>query len=274
MEYRNYEIMLNAVREKTDFKPETAIILGSGLGALADEIDTRAIVNYNEIPDFPVSTVQGHKGRFVFGYIDNVPVVIMQGRVHYYEGYSMEKATLPIRLMKMMGAENLILTNAAGGINFDFKCGDLMLIRDHISTFVPNPLIGKNIDEFGPRFPDMSDIYNKEIRKKVKKIAEENNINIKEGVYAQLTGPSYESPAEIKMLRTMGADAVGMSTVCEAIVANHCGFKVCGISCISNMASGVTENPLDHTEVQECADRVAPVFKKLIKEVVKAVYAV
>lgn len=274
MEYRNYEIMLNAVREKTDFKPETAIILGSGLGALADEIDTRAIVNYNEIPDFPVSTVQGHKGIFVFGYIDNVPVVIMQGRVHYYEGYSMEKATLPIRLMKMMGAENLILTNAAGGINFDFKCGDLMLIRDHISTFVPNPLIGKNIDEFGPRFPDMSDIYNKEIRKKVKKIAEENNINIKEGVYAQLTGPSYESPAEIKMLRTMGADAVGMSTVCEAIVANHCGFKVCGISCISNMASGVTENPLDHTEVQECADRVAPVFKKLIKEVVKAVYAV
>ncbi|MDO4300245.1 MAG: purine-nucleoside phosphorylase [Clostridia bacterium] len=269
MEYRDYEIMLSAVREKTDFKPETAIILGSGLGALADETDTKAIVNYNEIPDFPVSTVQGHKGRFVFGYIYKVPVVIMQGRVHYYEGYSMEKATLPIRLMKMMGAEKLILTNAAGGINFDFKCGDLMLISDHISAFVPNPLIGRNIDEFGPRFPDMSDIYNKEIREKVKKIAKENNINLKEGVYAQLTGPSYESPAEIKMLRATGADAVGMSTVCEAIVANHCGFKVCGISCISNMASGVTENPLDHKEVQECADRIAPVFKKLIKEITK-----
>lgn len=274
MEYKDYEIMLKAVREKTDFKPDVAIVLGSGLGALADEIDISAIVNYNEIPDFPVSTVQGHKGRFVFGCIGDVPVVIMQGRVHFYEGYSMEKATLPIRLMKMMGAEKIILTNAAGGINFDFKCGDLMLITDHISTFVPNPLIGKNIDEFGPRFPDMSDIYSLELRNIIKRVAVENNINIQEGVYAQLTGPSYESPAEIKMLRTMGADAVGMSTACEAIVANHCGFKVCGISCISNMASGVTENPLDHKEVQECADRVATVFKKLIKEAVKAVYVV
>lgn len=274
MEYKDYEIMLKAVREKTDFKPDVAIVLGSGLGALADEIDISAIVNYNEIPDFPVSTVQGHKGRFVFGCIGDVPVVIMQGRVHFYEGYSMEKATLPIRLMKMMGAEKIILTNAAGGINFDFKCGDLMLITDHISTFVPNPLIGKNIDEFGPRFPDMSDIYSLELRNIIKRVAEENNINIQEGVYAQLTGSSYESPAEIKMLRTMGADAVGMSTACEAIVANHCGFKVCGISCISNMASGVTENPLDHKEVQECADRVATVFKKLIKEAVKAVYVV
>lgn len=274
MEYKDYEIMLKAVREKTDFVPKAAVVLGSGLGALADEIDIKATVNYNEIPDFPVSTVQGHKGRFVFGYIDNVPVVIMQGRVHYYEGYSMEKATLPIRLMRMMGAEKLILTNAAGGINFDFNCGDLMLITDHISTFVPNPLIGKNIDKFGPRFPDMSDIYNLELRNIVKKAAYENNINLQEGVYAQLTGPSYESPAEIKMLRTLGADAVGMSTACEAIAANHCGFKVCGISCISNMASGVTESPLDHKEVQECADKVAPVFKKLIKEVVKAVYVI
>lgn len=274
MEYKDYEIMLKAVREKTDFVPKVAIVLGSGLGALADEIDIKATVNYNDIPDFPVSTVQGHKGRFVFGYISNVPVVIMQGRVHYYEGYSMEKATLPIRLMRMMGAEKLILTNAAGGINFDFNCGDLMLITDHISTFVPNPLIGKNIDEFGPRFPDMSDIYSLEMRNIIKRVAEENNIKLQEGVYAQLTGPSYESPAEIKMLRTLGADAVGMSTACEAIAANHCGFKVCGISCISNMASGVTENPLDHKEVQECADKVAPVFKKLIKEAVKAVYMV
>lgn len=268
MEYKDYKAMLNAVREKTDFVPEVAVILGSGLGALADEIDIKAVVNYSEIPDFPVSTVQGHKGRFVFGYIENTAVVIMQGRVHFYEGYSMEKATLPIRLMKLMGAEKLILTNAAGGINFDFNCGDLMLITDHISSFVPNPLTGKNIDELGPRFPDMSDIYNKEIREEIKRIAGENNIKLKEGVYAQLTGPSYESPAEIRMLRTMGADAVGMSTACEAIVANHCGFRVCGISCISNMASGVTEAPLDHKEVQECADRVAPVFKKLIRKIV------
>lgn len=271
MEYNNYRKMLEVLRNKTDFVPDIAITLGSGLGALADEIDIKAIVNYNELPDFPVSTVEGHKGRFVFGYIDNAAVVIMQGRVHYYEGYSMERVIIPIRLMRLMGAEKLILTNAAGGINQRFKCGDLMLITDHIANFVPNPLIGKNIDEFGMRFPDMSNIYNSEMCRVVRKTAKDNNIELKEGVYVQLTGPSYESPAEIRMLRTMGADAVGMSTACEAIAANQCGFKICGISCISNMASGVTEAPLNHKEVQECADRVAPVFKKLIKSVVKAV---
>lgn len=271
MEYIKYKEMLATVKERIDIVPNVAIVLGSGLGALADEIDVKYIINYNEIPDFPVSTVQGHKGKFVFGYIGNVPVVIMQGRVHYYEGYTMDMATLPIRLMRLMGAEKLILTNAAGGINFDFKCGDLMLITDHISSFVPNPLIGKNIDELGVRFPDMSNIYDTEICNIIRKVSEKHNISIKEGVYAQLTGPSYESPAEIKMLRTLGADAVGMSTACEAIVARHCGFKVCGISCISNMASGVTESPLDHSEVQQCADKVAPIFKTLIKEVVKAV---
>ena len=271
MEYSDHLKMLQVIREKTDFVPETAIILGSGLGALADEIDVKAVVNYSEIPGFPVSTVQGHKGRFVFGYIGDKAVVIMQGRVHYYEGYSMEKVTLPVRLMRLMGAEKLILTNAAGGINGDFNCGDFMLITDQISCFVPNPLIGKNIDEFGTRFPDMSNVYNCDMCRIVRETAKKNNIDIREGVYVQLTGPSYETPAEIRMLRTMGADAVGMSTCCEAIVANHCGFKVCGISCISNMACGVTDKPLSHSEVQETADRVAPVFKELIKEVVKAV---
>ncbi len=272
MEYKDYKNMLSIIRSKTDFVPETAIILGSGLGALADEIEVKSSVSYNEIPDFPVSMVEGHKGRFVFGYIANVPVVIMQGRVHYYEGYSMEKVVLPTRLMRLMGAEKLILTNAAGGISSNLSCGDFMLITDHISSFVPNPLIGKNISEFGTRFPDMSNIYNSDMCKIVKETAAKNNISIKEGVYAQLTGPSYESPAEIRMLRALGADAVGMSTCCEAIAANHCGFKVCGISCISNMACGVTEKPLNHKEVQETADKVAPVFKTLIKEVVKAVH--
>lgn len=271
MEYSDYKNMLDIIRNKTDFVPEAAIILGSGLGALADETDVRAVVDYGEIPGFPVSTVQGHRGRFVFGYLEDTAVVIMQGRVHFYEGYTMEQVTMPIRLMRLMGAEKLILTNAAGGINGDFKCGDLMLITDHISCFVRNPLIGKNIDEFGTRFPDMSNIYDAEMCRKVRKAAEKNGIEIREGVYVQLTGPSYESPAEIRMLRTMGADAVGMSTCCEAVVARHCGFKVCGISCISNMASGVTEVPLSHEEVRETADRVAPVFKKLIREVVKAV---
>lgn len=268
MKYIDYEKMLESIRIKTDFLPKVAIVLGSGLGELADEIDIKAVVNYTDIPNFPVSTVEGHKGRFVFGYIDNVPVVIMQGRIHYYEGYSMDLVTLPIRLMRLMSAEKIILTNAAGGINKDFKCGDLMVIKDHISNFVPNPLVGSNLKEFGMRFPDMSNIYDKEICKIIKNVATENNIEIQEGVYVQLTGPSYESPAEIKMLRTMGGDAVGMSTACEAIVANHCGFKVCGISCISNMASGVTDMPLNHKEVQECGDKVAPIFKKLIKAIV------
>ncbi len=269
MQYKDYLKMLDIVRSKTDLVPETAIVLGSGLGALADEIDVHSVVDYKEIPDFPVSTVEGHKGRFVFGNIEDKPVVIMQGRVHYYEGYPMESVVLPIRLMRLMGAEKLILTNASGGINKDFNAGDLMLISDHISSFVPNPLIGANIDEFGVRFPDMSDIYSERMRIKAKQTAEKNNIELKEGVYAQFSGPSYECPAEIRMLRTVGVDAVGMSTACEAVTAKHCGFEVCGISCISNMACDITKIPLSHEEVQECADRTAPIFKQLVRELVK-----
>ncbi|NNJ29786.1 purine-nucleoside phosphorylase [Lacrimispora defluvii] len=255
---------LKSVREKTDFVPEVALILGSGLGEYAEEIEVAATIDYKDIEGFPVSTVAGHKGRFIFGYVNKVPVVIMQGRVHFYEGYPMTDVVLPTRLMGLMGAKTLFLTNACGGVNKDFKPGDFMLLKDHIATFVPSPLIGANIGELGTRFPDMSDIYRKELRAVIKEAAKEEGIELQEGIYLQLTGPAYESPAEVQMCRILGADAVGMSTACEALAANHMGMKVCGISCITNMACGIIDQPLSHAEVQETADRVAPLFKKLI----------
>lgn len=259
---------LESVKSKVNFQPKVALILGSGLGDFAETIQIEATLPYNEIEGFPVSTIQGHKGRFVFGYVGNVPVVIMQGRVHYYEGYPMQDVVLPVRLMKLMGAEVLFLTNAAGGVNFEFQAGDLMLLTDHISSFVPSPLIGENIAQLGTRFPDMSDIYNKDLREMILKKAEELEIPLKQGVYMQLTGPAYESPAEVRMCRMLGADAVGMSTACEAVAANHMQMKICGISCISNLACGMTEQPLSHGEVQEAADRVAPDFQRLVKETI------
>ena len=258
-----------SVRSKIDFVPKVAIILGSGLGDYADKIDVVAELPYNEIDDFPVSTVPGHAGKFVFGYVENVPVVCMKGRVHYYEGYSMTDVVLPIRLMKLMGAEILFLTNAAGGVNTSFHAGDLMMITDHIACFTPNPLLGANVDELGKRFPDMSNVYDSDLQEIIKNTAEENQIAIQEGVYTYLTGPSYESPADIRMLRILGADAVGMSTVPEAIAANHMGMKICGISCITNMAAGILKQPLDHKEVQETADKAAKSFQKLVTESVK-----
>ena len=262
--YEKLSKCLECVRKKTDFVPKIALVLGSGLGDYAESIDVECTVDYKDIENFPVSTAPGHKGRFVFGYVNKVPVVIMQGRVHYYEGYSMQDVVLPARLMGMMGAKVLFLTNASGGINKNFFAGDFMLIKDHISSFVPNPLIGKNPDELGVRFPDMSEIYSKKLRDIIKNTAKELEIKLQEGVYIQLTGPSYESPAEIKMAEVLGADAVGMSTAVEAIAANHMGMKVCGISCISNLAAGLSDKPLTHAEVQECADKAAPLFKKLI----------
>ena len=259
-------------KEKVDFKPSIAIILGSGLGALADEIDIKATLDYSEIEGFPKSTVIGHKGRFVFGYIEEVPVVIMQGRVHYYEGYSMEDVVLPTRLMRMMGAEVLYLTNASGGANPEFSAGDFMLITDQIANFVPSPLIGPNLDELGTRFPDMHEIYDKDLREVIKATAKEQGIKLQEGVYIQLTGPNFESPAEVRMCRMLGADAIGMSTACEAIVANHAGMKICGISCIANLACGLTDNPLTHQEVMEASNKAAPLFKKLIKASVVNIY--
>lgn len=269
-----YEKLLNCykcVREKTDFVPKVAIVLGSGLGDYAEAIQVAYELPYGEIEGFPVSTVPGHAGKFIFGYINEIPIVCMKGRVHFYEGYPIGDVVLPARLMKLMGAEILFLTNAAGGVNTSFHAGDLMLIKDHISVFAPNPLIGPNIDELGVRFPDMSTVYDRELQDLIRKAAKENNIFLQEGVYAQLTGPSFESPAEIRMLRTLGCDAVGMSTVVEAIAANHMGMRICGISCISNLAAGMTMNPLTHEEVQEAADMAAPNFKKLVTETVKSI---
>jgi len=266
-----YERLLECyrcVQEKVDFHPKVALILGSGLGDFAETIRIEATLDYHEIKGFPVSTVSGHKGRFVFGSIGEVPVVIMQGRVHYYEGYSMEDVVLPTRLMKMMGAEVLFLTNAAGGVNFDFQAGDFMMITDQISDFVPSPLIGPNIEELGLRFCDMSEIYDKDLRELLRCTAADLGITLREGTYVQLSGPNFESPLEVKMCRLLGGDAVGMSTACEAIAANHMGMKICGISCISNLGCGMTDEPLSHVEVQETADRVAPLFKQLITEAV------
>lgn len=259
-------------KEKIDFTPKIALILGSGLGDYAEQADIKAVLDYKDIEGFPVSTAPGHKGRFVFGYVGGVPVVIMQGRVHYYEGYSMENVVLPTRLMKMMGAEVLFLTNAAGGVNWQFECGDFMLINDQI-CMAPSPLIGENPDELGHRFPDMSEIYSKELREVIRHTARDLDIRLREGVYIQLTGPNYESPSEVRMVRTLGADAVGMSTACEAIAANHMGMKIAGISCISNLACGVSNRPLSHAEVQETADKAAPLFTKLITESIKNIYA-
>lgn len=261
------------VRKRTAFVPKVAVVLGSGLGDYAEDIRVEYELPYSEIEGFPVSTVPGHAGKFIFGYIDQVPVACMKGRVHYYEGYPVSDVVLPVRLLKLMGAEILFLTNAAGGVNTSFHAGDLMLIRDHISAFAPNPLIGPNIDELGPRFPDMSKVYDRELQKLIAGKAKENHIYLQEGVYAQMTGPSYESPAEIRMLRMLGCDAVGMSTVVEAIAANHTGMKICGVSCISNLAAGMSENPLSHKEVQEAADMAAPAFKRLVTEAVKGMAA-
>lgn len=261
------------VRKRTAFVPKVAVVLGSGLGDYAEDIRVEYELPYSEIEGFPVSTVPGHAGKFIFGYIDQVPVACMKGRVHYYEGYPVSDVVLPVRLLKLMGAEILFLTNAAGGVNTSFHAGDLMLIRDHISAFAPNPLIGPNIDELGPRFPDMSKVYDRELQKLIAGKAKENHIYLQEGVYAQMTGPSYESPAEIRMLRMLGCDAVGMSTVVEAIAANHMGMRICGVSCISNLAAGMSENPLSHKEVQEAADMAAPNFKRLVTEAVKGMAA-
>ena len=266
--YEKLMTCVESVKAKVDFCPEVALILGSGLGDYADEIEIVQTVNYTDIEGFPTSTVAGHKGRFVFGYVNKTPVVIMQGRVHFYEGYPMSDVVLPTRLMGLLGAKKLILTNAAGGVNFDFKPGDFMMLTDHITTGVPSALIGANLDELGVRFPDMSEVYSNRMQEIVRSTAKEQGIDLKEGVYAQFTGPNYETPAEICMARTWGADAVGMSTACEAMAARHMGMEICGISCITNLAAGMSKEELNHKEVQETADRVAKQFKALITGII------
>ena len=260
-----------SLKKQVDFKPEVALVLGSGLGDYADSIKVVKTVDYHDIEEFPVSTVAGHAGRFVFGYVGDVPVVCMQGRIHYYEGYSMTDVVLPTRLMKLMGAKVLFLTNAAGGVQLGMHGGDLMLITGQIASFVPSPLIGPNLDELGVRFPDMSEIYDRDLIRIVRKAAAELDIDIKEGTYLQFTGPAYESPQEVAMARTLGADAVGMSTACEAVAANHMGMKIVGISCISNLACGISPVPLSHKEVQEAADAVAPKFKALVTRTIEEI---
>ena len=269
-----YEKLLKcteSVKARIQFRPEIALVLGSGLGDYAKEMDVKESISYSEIEGFPVSTVPGHEGRFLFGYVKGVPIVAMQGRVHYYEGYPITDVVLPVRLMGLLGAKTVILTNAAGGVNFNFQPGDLMMITDHITTVVPSPLIGANIDELGPRFPDMSEVYDKELREIIRQAARNTGISLQQGVYVQLTGPAYETPAEIRMCRIWGADAVGMSTACEAVAARHMGLKVCGISCITNLASGMSGKPLDHKEIQETADRVAEEFKRLVTETIRLI---
>ena len=250
-----YEKLLrcyDSVKEKITFEPKVALVLGSGLGDYADSIRVEAELPYGEIEGFPVSTVPGHDGKFIFGYVGEVPVVCMKGRVHYYEGYPISDVVLPTRLMYLMGARVLFLTNASGGVNPDYKAGDLMLMTDHIACFVPNPLMGENAPELGVRFPDMSEIYDNDLRQIIKDCAQKENIPLQEGVYLQLTGPSYESPAEVRMLKTLGADAVGMSTAVEAIAANHLGMKICGISCVCNPAAGLSPQPLTHEGTGGC----------------------
>ena len=217
-----YEKLLKckeAVRKVTDFEPDVALVLGSGLGAFAENIKIETEISYSDIPGFPVSTVPGHAGKFIFGYLGDKKIVCMKGRIHFYEGYDISDVVLPARLMKMLGAKILFLTNAAGGIGDGFGAGDLMLITDHVSIFAPNPLIGQNLDELGPRFPDMSGVYKKDLQDVIRTVAKENGIKLQEGVYCQCTGPSFESPAEIQLLKKLGVSAVGMSTVNEAIAA-------------------------------------------------------
>ena len=256
------------IRSKTNVIPEIGIILGSGLGAFANEIKGIRIP-YSEIPSFGESSVSGHSSQLVIGSYERKNIVAMQGRFHYYEGYSIEQVVLPVRVMKLLGVKTLIVTNAAGGVNLDYSPGDLMVIRDHINLLGTNPLIGKNIDEFGPRFPDMSEAYSRDLIRLVHEIADELKIKIKEGIYACSSGPSYETPAETRMIRVLGADASGMSTVPEVIVANHCGMKVLGISCITNMASGILGGKLDHQEVIDTAECIKGNFLGLIREVIK-----
>ncbi len=259
------------ILEKTKYKPEIGLILGSGLGAIADKIENPEYYPYSEIPNFPISTVVGHAGRLVIGKLQGKTVIAMQGRFHYYEGYAMKEVTFPVRVMKLLGVKTLIVTNAAGAVNENYNPGDLMLIKDHINLSGDNPLIGRNLEDFGPRFPDMSNAYDSELRDKVKAIAKKIGVELQEGVYACMSGPTYETPAEVKMVRALGGDAVGMSTVPEVIIANHSGMKVIGVSCMTNMAAGILEQPLNHDEVMETSARAREKFIKLMENIVKEV---
>lgn len=268
MTYEKLEKSYRRIREITDFEPELAIVLGSGLGKLADRVCAIQEIPYSDIEGFPVSTAPGHKGRFILTEIHGVKTIIMQGRVHYYEGYPMTDVVMPIRLMGMMGAKTLLVTNACGGANSDFEVGDLMVIRDHITSFVPSPLVGPNISELGVRFPDMTQVYNRDLGDLVYKIGTRKGYSMREGVYCQFTGPQYETPTEVRMAGILGADAVGMSTAVEAVAARHMGLNVCGISLITNMAAGLSKNLLSEEEVIEVGEKSSEYFIDLVMEFV------
>ena len=257
-----------SLRSLTDFKPRLLLVLGSGLGGFAERMEVVQTIDYADIDGFPVSGVSGHAGKLVLGYVGGVATAAMQGRVHYYEGNDMTDVVLPLRALRLLGAETIILTNAAGGINQEFNCGDLMLIRDHISSLVPSPLRGENLDCLGTRFPDMTAVYDKSLGEIALRSAKELGIVLREGVYLQAPGPQFETPAEIRTYRSWGADAVGMSTACEAIAARHAGYRICGISLISNAAAGMTGQALTHEEVKEAGDRAAAAFSSLIEALI------
>jgi purine-nucleoside phosphorylase len=259
------------IQSKISFQPEIGIILGTGLGGLVNEINIKHVIPYEEIPDFPVSTVEGHSGKLIFGELGGKKVVAMQGRFHYYEGYKMDQVTYPVRIMKMLGIQKLFVSNASGGVNPKFEIGDLMIINDHINFFPSNPLIGKNFPEFGPRFPDMSEAYNKDLISKAKKVAAENNIKVQEGVYLGLSGPTFETPAEYRMVKILGADAVGMSTVPEVIIARHMGIPCFAISIITDLGVDGKIVEVTHEEVQHVAalaeKKMTLIMKELMKEI-------
>ncbi|MGM8212150.1 purine-nucleoside phosphorylase [Virgibacillus sp. W0430] len=261
----------NYIMEKTNHVPEIGIILGSGLGSLADELEEAVVIPYEEIPYFSKSDAVGHANELVLGKLENKTVVAMKGRYHYYEGYTLDEVTFPVRVMKALGVQNLIITNACGAVNTEFNPGELMLITDHINLVGTNPLIGKNNDELGTRFPDVSEVYSKKLRGVAKNVAEENGITLREGVYGWWSGPIYETPAEIRMIRTLGCDAIGMSTVPEATVAIHGGLNVLGISCLTNMACGILDEPLSHEDVIAVAAKSKKSFTHLVKNVIKSI---
>jgi purine-nucleoside phosphorylase len=270
--FSNVKETANFIKEKIKNKtPRIGVILGSGLGDFADEVENRIEIPYSEIPHFHATTVVGHAGRVVYGTIAGVEVIVFQGRFHAYEGHSFEDVVLPARVTKLLGATELIVTNAAGGINSDYSPGELVYLSDHINLTSNNPLIGKNDDEQGPRFPDMSEAYSKNLNQILEKAAKEQNIKLFSGVYAGLRGPSYETPAEIRYLRIIGADMVGMSTVPEVIAANHMGLKVCAISCITNLAAGISTEKLNHDEVKEVANMSMQKFKSLLTTSIKLI---
>src|SRR5678816_2366164 len=266
--YERAEHATRVIRSRINVEPRVAIVLGSGLGGFADDFEDAVAIPYEEIPGFMRSTAQGHAGRLVIGKIDSVPVLAMQGRVHYYEGYSLEEVTFPVRTFSLLGIKTLVLTNAAGGINVQLSQGALMVISDHLNLMGVNPLRGPNDERFGPRFPDMTAVYSPELQELVVEEAKAINVEVRRGRYGALSGPSYETPAEINMLRNLGADAVGMSTVPEAIVARHMGLEVLGISCITNMAAGISDEPINHDDVMATGNRVRTTFTQLLRKVV------